>query len=70
VAKLITNFIYNEYSFIYFSPHCLGDIQQIINIFSTQLQQKIITLDKADLVIESLMNMLDEKRSDKCFSGV
>lgn len=48
----------------------LEDILQVINILSTQLQQKTATLGKASLVIESVMKTFEEKRSDKCFSEV
>jgi len=55
----------NTVSFI-FHLIVLEDILQVINILSTQLQQKTATLGKAGLVIEGVIKTFEEKRSDKC----
>ena len=59
----------NTVSFI-FHLVVLEDVLQVINILSTQLQQKTATLGKAGLVIEGVIKTFEEKRSDKCFSEV
>lgn len=59
----------NTISFI-FHIIVLEDILQVINILSTQFQQKTATLCQAGLVIEGVVKTFEEKRSDKCFSGV
>lgn len=59
----------NTVSFI-FHLIVLEDILQVINILSTQLQQKTATLGKAGLVIEGVIKTFEEKRSDKYFSEV
>ncbi|KAL4096847.1 hypothetical protein QTP88_021730 [Uroleucon formosanum] len=61
--------IMNTVSFI-FHLIVLEDILQVINILSTQLQQKTVTLGKASLVIEGVIKTFEEKCSDKCFSEV
>uniref|UniRef100_A0A2H8TX88 Zinc finger MYM-type protein 1 n=1 Tax=Melanaphis sacchari TaxID=742174 RepID=A0A2H8TX88_9HEMI len=61
--------IMNTVSFI-FHLIVLEDILQVINILSTQLQQKTATLGKAGLVIEGVIKTFEEKRSDKYFSEV
>lgn len=59
----------NSVSFI-FHIIVLEDILQIMNILSTQLQQKSSTLGKAVSVINGVIKTLKDKRSNIAFSNV
>lgn len=61
--------IMNSVSFI-FHIIVLEDILQIMNILSTQLQQKSSTLGKAVSVINGVIKTLKDKRSNIAFSNV
>lgn len=61
--------IMNSVSFI-FHIIVLEDILQIMNILSTQLQQKSTTLGKAVSVINGVIKTLKDKRSNIAFSDV
>lgn len=61
--------IMNSVSFI-FHIIVLEDILQIMNVLSTQLQQKSTTLGKAVSVIYSVIKTLKDKRTDIVFSSV
>lgn len=46
----------------------LRDVLGVINILSTTLQSKLATLGKAEIIVNSVIDSLENMRTDKSFS--